>query len=241
MKKSFYRGENSISKLLCTLRKWSVWCYSQKQKFRWLKISKSERERILNVHFAECCTCGKEAQVSTRVIHRCHLPGKVFGMAHSKCNLQARTTNFLPVFFHNFSRYDSHHSLKTLKLEKSEKLSAIARTDETVTSINLSMPVGSYTEFLEHLHQIMSQLNVFATGGSGWVVEKMERFEIKTAKCATVVAGSYIETPPILPFDPKHIWKMCRSYISLQNKCPCHSLVFDPLKLEIDAQSMSIN
>ena len=72
MKESFYRGENSISKLLCTLREWSVWCYSQKQKFRWLKISKSERERILNVHFAECCICGKEAQVSTRVIHHCH-------------------------------------------------------------------------------------------------------------------------------------------------------------------------
>ena len=175
MKKSFYRGENSISKLLCTLRKWSVWCYSQKQKFRWLKISKSERERILNVHFAECCTCGKEAQVSTRVIHRCHLPGKVFGMAHSKCNLQARTTNFLPVFFHNFSRYDSHHSLKTLKLEKSEKLSAIARTDETVTSINLSMPVGSYTDkknrivrlflslrFLDSLHFMSQSLESLA-------------------------------------------------------------------------------
>ena len=31
-------------------------------------------------------------------------------------------------------------------MEKSEKLSAIARTDETYTSINLSMPVGSYTD-----------------------------------------------------------------------------------------------
>ena len=36
--------------------------------------------------------------------------------------------------------------LKNLKLEKGEKLSAIARTDETFTSINLSMPVGSYTD-----------------------------------------------------------------------------------------------
>ena len=146
MKASFYRGENSISELLCTLRKWSVWCYSQKQKFRWLKISKSERERILKVHFAECCICGKEAQVSTRVIHHCHLSGKVFSVAHSKCNLQARTTNFLPVFFHNFSHYDSHHILKNLELEKGEKLSAFARTDETFTSINLSVPVGSYTD-----------------------------------------------------------------------------------------------
>ena len=146
MKKSFYRGENSRSKLLCTLPKWYVWCYSQKQKFCWLKILKSERERIINVHFAECCICGKEAQVSTRVIHHCHLSGKVFGVAHSKCNLQARTTNSLPVFFHNFSRYDSHHVLKNLKLEKGEKLSAIARTDETFTSITLSMPVVNYTD-----------------------------------------------------------------------------------------------
>ena len=129
VKKSFYRGQNSISKLLGTLRKWFVWCLSQKQKFRWLKISKSERERILNVHFAECCICGKEAQVSTRVIHHNHLSGKVFGVAPSKCKLQARTTNFLSVFFHNFSRHDSHHLPKTLKLEKGEKLSAIAKTD----------------------------------------------------------------------------------------------------------------
>ena len=57
----------------------------------------------------------------------------------------------------------------------------------------------------------MSQLNVFATGGSGWVVEKMERFEIKTAKCATVVTGSYIETPPILQ-------KLKRSLLNIVNK-----------------------
>ena len=101
---------------------------------------------MLNVHFVECCICGREAEVSTRVIHHCHLSGEVFGVAHSKCNLQARTTKFLPVFFHNFSRYDSHHISKNLKLEKGENLSAIARTDETFTSINLVMPVGSYTD-----------------------------------------------------------------------------------------------
>ena len=61
-------------------------------------------------------------------------------------------------------------------------------------------------EFLEHLDQIMSQLNVFTTGGSGWVVEKMKRFEIKTAKCATVVAGPYI------------LQKLKRSLLNIVNK-----------------------
>ena len=44
----------------------------------------------------------------------------------------------------------------------------------------------------------MTQLNVFATGGSGWVVETMKQLEIKTAACGNVTGGSYIETPPIL-------------------------------------------
>ena len=81
--------------------------------------------------------------------------------------------------------------------------------DSTEAFFNSSMAKLSLElneeEILEHLNQILSQLNVFATGGSGWVVEKMERFEIKTAKCATVVAGSYIETPPLLQKLKKHI------------------------------------
>ena len=44
-------------------------------------------------------------------------------------------------------------------------------------------------EYMEHVDQLISQLNVFATGGSGWVVEKLMRFELKTAKCASAVGG----------------------------------------------------
>ena len=51
-----------------------------------------------------------------------------------------------------------------------------------------------------HLHQPlpMSQLNMFATGGSGWVVDRLSRLEIKTAQIASSPPGTYIETPPIL-------------------------------------------
>ena len=44
----------------------------------------------------------------------------------------------------------------------------------------------------------MTQLNVFATGGSGWVVGTLKRLEIKTVSCGKVTGGSYIETPPNL-------------------------------------------
>ena len=44
----------------------------------------------------------------------------------------------------------------------------------------------------------MTQLHVFATGGSGWVVGTLTWLAIKTFSCSKVTFGSYIETPPIL-------------------------------------------
>ena len=45
---------------------------------------------------------------------------------------------------------------------------------------------------------LMTQLNVFATGGSGWVVTTLSRLEIKTVCCNNVTGSSYIETPALL-------------------------------------------
>ena len=78
-----------------------------------------------------CCICGDSTTLSERVIHHCHLTGKVFGVAHSSCNLKGTSTSYLPIFFHNLSRSDAHHIIKNLTLLSVEKLSAISRTDET--------------------------------------------------------------------------------------------------------------
>ena len=91
-----------------------------------------------------CFICGKDVERSDRVIHHCHLTGAVFGIAHSRCNLRARTPNFLPIFFHNLSRYDAHHIIKNLKLKPSEDLTAISKTDETFISFSINVPVGTY-------------------------------------------------------------------------------------------------
>ena len=129
-KQSFYRGEDSIEKLLDTLSDWLFWCYNGKQLFRRLRISTQQREQLLNMTNVLCCICGKGVETPARVIHHCHLSGTIFGVAHSHCNLRARSRNFLPVFFHNLSRYDAHHILKQLKLKAHEELSPIAKTDD---------------------------------------------------------------------------------------------------------------
>ena len=39
-------------------------------------------------------------------------------------------------------------------------------------------------EYLEHVDALVAQLNVFATGSSGWLVGKLKRLEIKTVSCS---------------------------------------------------------
>ena len=38
----------------------------------------------------------------------CHFTGKYRGAAHSICNLKNKVPKFIPVIFHNGSRYDNH-------------------------------------------------------------------------------------------------------------------------------------
>ena len=92
---------------------------------------------------AFCCICSEDIERAAIVIQHCHLPGTLLGVAHSKYNLRARTTNFQTVFLHNLTRYDAHHTLKQLKLKASEELSALANTDENFISFSVNIPVGS--------------------------------------------------------------------------------------------------
>ena len=128
-------------RLMDLLRSWSAWCFSEKRRFKQLKISAEDRMILMNKDQILCCLCGSSVERVERVIHHCYLTGEVFGVAHSKCNLRAKTTRFSPIFFHNLSRYDAHHIIKYLKLNNGEKLSAIAKNDETYVSFSSDVPM----------------------------------------------------------------------------------------------------
>ena len=128
------------------LRRWNCWCDSERQKFKYLGdvLSVSRQKHYLaSVGSSACCICN-ELIAEGPVIHHCHCTGKVFGVAHSKCNLQARIKRFLPVFFHNLARYDAHHLIKSLIVLPDEKLTAISRTDEVFISFSLHIKVSEY-------------------------------------------------------------------------------------------------
>ena len=74
---------------------------------------------------------------------------------------------------------------------------------EAVETFFISLMSRSICELIEdesmqHIDALMTQLKVFTTGGSGWVVDLLKRLEIKTVACGNVIGGSYIETPPNL-------------------------------------------
>ena len=49
-----------------------------------------------------------------RVRDHCDVSGKFKGAAHEVCNLKYKVPKFLPVVFHNLSRYDSHLFIQIL-------------------------------------------------------------------------------------------------------------------------------
>ena len=60
--------------------------------------------------------------------------------------------------------------------------SAMSRVSSQLTDV----------EYLQHVDALMTQLVVFATGGSGWVVGTLTRMEIETVSGSKVTGGSYI-------------------------------------------------
>ncbi|KAK7583979.1 hypothetical protein V9T40_004942 [Parthenolecanium corni] len=72
-------------------------------------MDKDERERILFTA-KKCILCQKQFELleTAKCIHHCHRTGKIIGVAHNSCNLKFKRQTFLPIYFHNGSRYDFH-------------------------------------------------------------------------------------------------------------------------------------
>ena len=125
-----------------------IWRESKAQK---------KREQLLRSSAKKCCLCKSEIE-SDAVLHHYHATGEVYGLAHSKCKLKARTVKFLPVFFHNLARYEAHHILKYLQLRPNEIHSAIACTGETFVTFSIKFQTSEYPTKQEVKKPIYSEI-----------------------------------------------------------------------------------
>ena len=78
------------------------------------KIEMTEKEQEEFNSATECYICKKELN-NVIVRDHCHLTGKYRSPAHNKCNLNLKDkVNFIPIFFHNLSGFDSHLFIREL-------------------------------------------------------------------------------------------------------------------------------
>ena len=84
-----------------------------------------------------CHICKETMKPNDKVRDHCHFTGKYRGPAHSACNLAYKYKNFIPVFFHNLERYDSHILMQDLGKYKEKKLKCIPKNSEKYISFSL--------------------------------------------------------------------------------------------------------
>ena len=84
-------------------------------------MTKEDEEDYRKNNF--CSFCEKEI-VSDKVRDHCHLTGKYRGPAHNTCNINVKQKDgkFLPIAFHNFSKYDCHIFFQRLVDLKNDKV-----------------------------------------------------------------------------------------------------------------------
>lgn len=101
----------------------------------------------INFQSSIYCHICKDVLGNNRVRNHCHLTGKYRGAAHENCNIQYVTPKFIPICFHNFSKYDCHLFIKELITKEyvcsgkkiKSVVNVIAKHKELYTSLSYSL------------------------------------------------------------------------------------------------------
>ena len=130
----FY-GEDCIKKFVETIKQLNNTFQKLLKTKKEMIISGEEEEEFQNCNI--CCYCNKEIK-KNKVRDHNHYNGKYRGTAHSKCSINEKKPNFVPVFFHNGSRFDNHlFFTELIKSFKGEKINLIPHSDENYISFTV--------------------------------------------------------------------------------------------------------
>ena len=124
------------------------------------------------IHEAKIChICNKPFKVDdVKVRDHDHFTGKFRGIAHQICNTYASSPLFIPIFFHNFSGYDSHLFIKTLASHPkvtADEIRVIPLTQENYISVSIRFQLAKrkyiYLRFLDSFRFMASSLDILSS------------------------------------------------------------------------------
>ena len=130
-----YMGENAIEHFMNTLyAEYEIIHELLSDKKPIEKLSSEQRQSIMNQK--SCHICGKDFKPhEERCLDHCPATSKVRGMAHLLCNFRYTYRKqckkfYVPILFHNNSRYDMHLLISNMTSNADRKISCIPESSE---------------------------------------------------------------------------------------------------------------
>ena len=105
-----------------------------------------------------CYICNRALTPGDKVRDHDHITGRYRGAAHDRCNILLRKTYKIPVFFHNFRGYDSHHVVWGLRKYPTVDISLIGQGMEKY----LTLAWGEHLVFKDSYQFLASSLEALA-------------------------------------------------------------------------------
>ena len=149
-----YRGENFLDQFVEGIKSVVKEFAQKQQQFKKLQMSPEDWNKYNSV--SNCWICGGEFnnnektspkgnvyKPNKKVPDHDHFTGKYIDAAHSECNFNRKTKCFIPIYFHNLSKYDSHMILQVLNKFGDGNVTIIPQTEEEYISFSKRYYVNS--------------------------------------------------------------------------------------------------
>ncbi|KAF4526717.1 hypothetical protein B566_EDAN015687 [Ephemera danica] len=125
-----------------------------------MKMTKKEWKDFDEATNCYLCT-RKFTKENPKVRDHCHITAEYRGAAHNSCNLNTQNPNFLPIFCHNMSRYDSNFIIMQLGNTEGD-IHVIPNSEEKFIAFSKTPKDGTKLLFLDSLRFMSSSLDTLA-------------------------------------------------------------------------------
>ena len=98
------------------------------------------RQKLKHIIADKCYLCKEPfSDQNPKVMDHDHISGQFLGSCHNTCNLNAQKKYILPVFFHNFSGFDSHIIIRDVAKYMQSSFEVIAKNAENYICLTVRL------------------------------------------------------------------------------------------------------
>lgn len=158
-------------------------------------LTQEEEESYLTAN--HCYLCEKSIGKEVKIRDHCHITGKYRGPAHNCCNLRCQAPDFLPVFIHNLSGYDSHIIVKEIGYDD-KHIEVIPSSEEKYISFSKRINEKIKIRFVDTFRFMNTSLDE--------LVKNLPKLQ-ETSKFYTSEALNLMKRKGVFPYEYVSSWE----------------------------------